>query len=189
VNLTNLLLKVPDASGTVLYPRLAAAAEKDAHVQTSAVCRHTLFVMVVSAIVYAVGGPFAIRFMYGEAYVGAIRPLLLMLPGIVMISLYLLLTRNFTSRNRQQINIVAAVVALGINVGLNCILIPRWGIAGAATSTAVSYSIAALILLVMFVRESGYSVAQTILIRRSDFETYLRQARGLLSGAAQRKAA
>jgi O-antigen/teichoic acid export membrane protein len=184
VNLTNLLLKVPDASGTVLYPRLAAAGERDAHKQTSAVCRHTLFVMVVAALCYAIGGPFAIRLLYGRAYVGAIRPLLLMLPGIVMISLYLLLTRNFTSRNRQQVNIVAAVAALGINVGLNCVLIPRWGISGAAVSTAVSYSIAALILLVMFVRESGYTVGQIVLVGRADLEGYVRRARGLVAGAA-----
>jgi O-antigen/teichoic acid export membrane protein len=177
VNLTNLLLKIPDASGTVLYPRLAAAGEHDAHKQTSAVCRHTLFVMVVSGLCYAIGGPFAIRFLYGQAYVGAIRPLLLMLPGIIMISLYLLLTRNFTSRNRQQVNIVAAVAALAINVGLNCILIPRWGISGAAISTAVSYSIAALILLVVFVRESGYTVAETILVQRKDLGGYMRLMR------------
>ncbi len=184
VNLTNLLLKIPDASGTVLYPRLAAAGERDAHRQTSVVCRHTLFVMGVAGLCYAIGGPFAIRLLYGEAYVGAIRPMLLMLPGIVMISLYLLLTRNFTSRNRQQVNIVAAVAALAINVGLNCVLIPRWGISGAAISTAVSYSVAALILLVMFVRESGYTVAETILVQPGELGGYVRRARGLVVGAA-----
>src|SRR5256712_13444209 len=88
----------------------------------------------------------------------------LMLPGIVMISLYMILTRNFTSRNRQEINIAAAATALGINVGLNWVLIPRWGIAGAAISTPFSYSAAALILLVAFALESGCSVAETLLI-------------------------
>jgi len=184
VNLTNLLLKVPDATGTVLYPRIAGAGDRAAHAETSAVCRHTLFVMIVAALGYLVGGPLAIRLLYGQAYVGAIPALLLMLPGIVMISLYLLLTRNFTSRNRQQVNIVAAVAALAINVGLNCILIPRWGISGAAISTAVSYSVAALILLVMFVRESGYSVADTVLVGRAEIGGYVRRARGLIAGAA-----
>jgi O-antigen/teichoic acid export membrane protein len=181
VNLTNLLLKVPDATGTVLYPRIAGARDGDAHAETSAVCRHTLFVMVIAGLGYVVGGPFAIRLLYGRAYVDAIPALLLMLPGIVMISLYLLLTRNFTSRNRQQVNIVAAVAALAINVGLNCVLIPRWGISGAAISTTVSYSIAALILLVMFVRESGYSVAQTVLVGRAEIGGYVRRARGLVA--------
>lgn len=184
VNLVNLMLKVPDATGTVLYPRLAGAGSKDAHAQTSAVCRHTLFIMVVGAVCYLLFGPFLIRLLYGEAYTGAIRPMLLMLPGIVLLSLYLLLTRNFTGRNRQQVNIVAACVALSVNVGLNWTLIPRLGIEGAAISTTVSYGIAALILLVMFVRESGHTVAQTILMRPAEIGGYIRQARAFIPRAA-----
>src|SRR5690242_15905137 len=152
VNLTNLLLKVPDATGTVLFPQLAGAKDEDAHAATSRVCRHTLFVTITLALGYALFGTLAIRVLYGQRYMDAVRPLMLMLPGIVMITLYLILTRNFTSRNRQGVNIAAAVAALGINVGLNAVLIPRLGIAGAAISTTVSYSAAALILLVMFVR-------------------------------------
>src|SRR4029077_11262335 len=110
--------------------------------------------------------------LYGPRFVGAIAPMLLMLPGIVMMSLYMILTRNFTSRNRQGVNIVAAAVALSVNVGLNCVLIPRWGISGAAISTCVSYSLAALMLLVMFVRESGHSVAETVLVGRDEIGGY-----------------
>ena len=161
VNLTNVLLKIPDATGTVLYPRLAALG--------------------VGCLLF---GPFGIRVLYGPRFAGAIRPMLLMLPGIVMMSLYMILTRNFTSRNRQGVNIVAAGVALSVNVGLNCVLIPRWGISGAAISTAVSYSLAALMLLVVFVRESGHSVAETVLVGREEIGGYVRRARGLVPGAA-----
>jgi O-antigen/teichoic acid export membrane protein len=184
VNLTNLLLKLPDATGTVLYPRLAAAADRDAHAQTTTVCRHTLFIMAVAGLGYLVFGPAGIRLLYGQAYAGAIRPMLLMLPGIIMVSLYLLLTRNFTSRNRQQVNIIAAAAALAINVALNWVLIPRFGISGAAVSTAVSYSVAALVLLVVFVRESGYTVGQTVLVGRAELGAYLRRARGLVPRTA-----
>src|SRR5579884_837672 len=177
VSLTNLLLKISDAAGTVLFPRLAASAERDAHAATSRVCRTTLFVTVAVALAYAAAGPLAIRVLYGQRFVPSIRPMLLMLPGIVMISLYLILTRNFTSRNRQEVNIVAAFAALAINVGCNWVLIPRWGIAGAAVSTAISYSVAALVLLAVFVRESGHTVAETVVIDRGDVEALLRLVR------------
>jgi O-antigen/teichoic acid export membrane protein len=175
-NLTNLILRVPDATGTVLFPRLAGATERDAHVQTATVCRHTLFITVVAGLGYVCLGGVAIRVLYGAAYAGAVVPMLLMLPGVVMLSLYLLLTRNFTSRNRQEVNIVAAGTALAVNVGLNAVLIPRLGIAGAAVSTAVSYSLAALVLLVVFRRESGTSFGDTLVVRRSDFHGYRRLA-------------
>ncbi|MFN8545926.1 MAG: flippase [Candidatus Binatia bacterium] len=178
VNLTNLLLKIPDATGTVLFPRLAGATDRDAHVATSRVCRHTLLITVAVGLVYAVLGPFVIRLLYGQRFVASIVPMQLMLPGIVMISLYLILTRNFTSRNRQEVNLVAAFAALAINVGCNWVLIPRWGIAGAAVSTAVSYSVAALILLVVFVRESGHSVSETVLVRPGEVSGLVRLALG-----------
>ncbi len=184
VNLTNVLMKIPDATGTVLYPRLASLGEDDAHSATSRVCRHTLFITATLGLVFLLLGPLAIRVLYGARFAGAIRPMLIMLPGIVMMSLYMILTRNFTSRNRQGVNMVAAGLALGVNFGLNCVLIPRWGISGAALSTAVSYSLAALMLLVMFVRESGHSVAETILVGREEIGDYARRARNLVPGMA-----
>ena len=59
-------------------------------------------------MVYAVIGSQLMVFFYGNRYAPAIPPMFMMLPGIIMISLYQILSRNFTSRNRQQVNIVAA---------------------------------------------------------------------------------
>src|SRR5262249_51252955 len=67
-----------------------------------------------------------------------------------------------------------AFSALAINVASNWVLIPRWGIGGAAVSTAISYSVAACILLVVFVRDSGYGVAETLILRRSDVDALRR---------------
>ena len=174
VNITNPILHIPDAIGTVIYPKLAGSSDADAHARTAVTCRHTLFATVVAAVFYAIVGSKALMIFYGERYAPAIRPMLLMLPGIIMISLYQILTRNFTSRNRQQVNIVAAAMALAVNTTLNLILIPRLGIAGAAISTAISYSLAALTLLFVFVRESGGSLRGTILIRAADLASYPR---------------
>jgi O-antigen/teichoic acid export membrane protein len=89
-----------------------------------------------------------------------------------MISLYQIPSRNFTSRNRQQVNIIAAGVALAVNASSNLLLIPRVGIVGAALSTAISYSLAAGILLTVFVRESGSSVRETVLVGADDLARY-----------------
>jgi len=168
VNMTNPILQIPDAVGTVIFPKLAGSSVASAQARTAVTCRHTLFATIVATAVYATIGSHVLTLAYGDRYAPAIRPMLMMLPGIIMISLYQILTRNFTSQNRQQVNIVAAGVALGVNTTLNLILIPRFGIIGAAASTAVSYSLAAIMLLLLFVRESGGSVRATILIRGED---------------------
>jgi O-antigen/teichoic acid export membrane protein len=176
VGLTNILLKIPDAIGTVLFPRLAGLPEREAHAETSRACRLTLFVTTSLAILFFLFGGFAIRTLYGARFGGAVRPMYFMLPGVVLMSLYLILTRNFTSRNRQGVNILAAATALGANVVLNWLLIPRWGAEGAALSHGISYGLAAILLLVMFVRESGHTLAETVLVGRDELEALVRGA-------------
>jgi len=160
----------------VLFPRLAAAERHDAAATTSRVCRHTLFLTGLGGLALGVAGPIAIPLLYGHRFDGAIRPLLILLPGVLMMALYQILTRNFTSRGKQEINILAAVTALCLNVGLNWYLIPRFGIEGAALANGLSYSTAALLLLAVFVRESGHSVRETVLVQRADLGDLARVA-------------
>jgi len=189
VNFASLLLKIPEATGTVMFPRLAGSKDREAHVATTRVCRYTLFILAVGIGAFAVVGPVLIPFLYGRKFNGAVRPLLILLPGVLMMALYQLLTRNFTSRNKQQINIFAACVALSLNVGLNLILIPRYGISGAALANGISYATAALTLLVAFVRDSGHSVAETVLVRRAEIGEIARAARQYAARLQGRKAA
>jgi len=177
VNFASLLLKIPEATGTVMFPRLAGSKDRDAHVATTRVCRYTLFILAVGVVAFAVGGPVAIPLLYGRRFDGAVKPLLILLPGLLMMALYQLLTRNFTSRAKQEINIIAACVALSLNVGLNIFLIPRYGIAGAALANGLSYGTAALTLLIAFVRDSGHSVGETLLVRPAEIGEIARAAR------------
>jgi len=168
VNLTNLLLRIPDALGTVLFPQLAALTTEAGEDATAIVCRWTFAIMGVGALGYLVVGPFALRFLFGERFSDSVAPMLALLPGVVLMGQYLILTRNFTSRNRQEVNIAAAVTALAVNVGLNVLLIPRWGIVGAAASSVGSYGFASVVLMVAFCRVSGRPIWDLVVPRRSD---------------------
>ena len=177
VTIVGLLLKISEATGTVVFPRLAASDRREAQLATARVVRHTLFLTGLGVIGLGIAGPIAIRVLYGTRFEPAIIPMLILLPGALMMSLYQLLTRSFTSDAKQEINILAAVVALILNVVLNFLLDPRFGAAGAAMSNGISYGTAALILLVAFVRESGLSVRETLWIRRTDVDDLVRAAR------------
>jgi O-antigen/teichoic acid export membrane protein len=176
-NLVSLLLKIPDATGTVLFPRLAAAEQREAYLATARVCRSTILLTALGAAGLAVVGPLGVPILYGHDFSRAITPMLILLPGALFMALYQILTRSFTSHARQEVNILAAVTALAMNVGLNVILIPRFGIAGAALAHGLSYGTAATILLAAFVRLSGLSLRQTLLVGRADVDDLVRAAR------------
>jgi len=67
----------------------------------------------------------------------------------------------------------------GLNVGLNVVLIPRWGIVGAAIAHDLSYSTAALVLLVAFVKESGHGVREATVVSPSEVRAIGRRVLGL----------
>ncbi len=189
VNFGTLLDKIGEAAGTVMFPRLAGSSDHDAHKATTRVCRYTLFILAVGGTIFALAAPIVVPFLYGHKFDGAVMPLLILLPGMIGAALYQLLTRNFTSRGKQEINIVAALLALSLNVGLNFMLIPRLGISGAAISHDVSYGAAALLLLIAFIRDSGRSVRETLIVERSEIGELFRTARHLAGRLPGRKAA
>jgi len=168
------ILWVPQSLGMALFPRLAGSSDRRAHEMTAAAVRQSLVVTGVVAFTLAMVGEMLITSWYGERYAPAGGPLVYICGGIVMMSMFVLLSRNFTSRNRQAINIVAAYVALGGNLGLNVYLIPRYGISGAAMATAFSYTAAAMILFVFFLRDSKLHWYDVLILKRSDLAMWKR---------------
>ncbi|MBI3785718.1 MAG: flippase [Deltaproteobacteria bacterium] len=183
VRLAEFMLDVPESIGMVLYPKLAALNDEAMHELTAQACRRTVLVTAIGAAILSLFGPWVIVLWYGEAYAPAGRPLPFVAAGIVMMSLFVLLTRNFTSRNRQQVNVLAGFVALVGNVGLNLFTIPHWGIVGAAMASTISYSLAACLLLYFFSVESKRPWTSLLIPQRSDLRYFVQLTRGAIARA------
>ena len=137
------------------------------------------------------GGWLLLPLLYGPAYKASVAPLMILLPGVLAMSHYKVLTSNFTSRNRQQVSILAASVALALNFGLDWLLIRPWGVIGAAVASTTGYAAAGLILLVFFLRESGLAWQEAVLAKPYELATYWQRAkaRAQMQAAFRRKSA
>jgi O-antigen/teichoic acid export membrane protein len=175
LHFTEMVLEVPQAVGLVLFPRLTSLPKSEVHQLTARTCRRTLMITTPIALALALLGPLVITIWYGKPYEPAGAPLPWAAVGVLMMSLYVIITRDFTSRNRQQVNILAGTVALTANVLLNLVLIPAYGIVGAAAATAASYTGACLLLLVFYRIESGLSLWSVVIPQSEDLH-YFRQA-------------
>jgi O-antigen/teichoic acid export membrane protein len=170
------MMSIPQSLGLAMFPRLAGMPQDRVHAMTAAACRQTLAIAVLAAIVLTVAGRFAIVTAYGQEYEPAAVPLVWISWGIVMMSMYVLLSRDFTARDRQVINVIAAYIALGGNIALGALLIPRMGIQGAAIGTTCSYSVAALLLYGFFLRESGLRWYEPLILNADDIGRWRRLA-------------
>jgi len=184
-SVAEVVFHIPNSVGTVLFPRLSVETEARMHTLTAEVARHTMLVTSLASLGILATGWWLIPHFYGAAYSAAVVPLLVLTPGVLAMAVYKVLTRNFTSRKRQETSIFAAGVALVLNVGLNLYLVPRLGVVGAALASLLSYSASALVLLLVFQRETGIPIRLVLVVQRSDLGRYRllwERLRGRLAG-------
>jgi O-antigen/teichoic acid export membrane protein len=168
---------VPGAIGVAILPQLAGATDAEAARLTAAVIRPSALLMVATAAALAPIGAVAIPLLFGADYAAAVRPFLLLLPGVAAVAVSRVLARYFAAINRLRGMLVLGASVLVLNVLLNLALIPRFGIAGAAVASLVSYSTEAIALVAMFLAASGQTPREALFFRASDFTPYLEPLR------------
>lgn len=77
--------------------------------------------------------------IYGEDYVESAKPLMLLTPYLVMFSYSVFLSLLLDYRGKAKKRAVNLSVTMVINVALNYLLIPKYGVNGAALATSISY--------------------------------------------------
>ncbi|HTO08564.1 MAG TPA: oligosaccharide flippase family protein [Myxococcota bacterium] len=169
VSVISPLRLVPGAIGTALLPELSGVSAREAAEFTAAVVRTSALVMLAIALGLAAVGALAIPLLFGARYAPAVTPFLILLPGLTAVTVSRLLQRYFAAVGRPRALWGIGALALGANVGLNLVLIPRAGILGAATAGLCSTTLEAVATVWYFSSESGQRVRDTLLMRGADF--------------------
>ncbi len=170
---------LPNAIARVAYPQIAGLQNDDAAEFTCALVRQGLLFMAPTFLILFIAAPSLLPLVYGAPYAASVTPFLLLLPAVMLLGMARVLARYFTGTNRHKPNIVTRLVSLVVNVGLNWMWIPEYGIAGAAAAALVSYAVDAVLIICVFLSLSGCSIRDLVAIRRSDLEPYLRQLENL----------
>ena len=172
-----LLLIVPEAVTTPLMKRLL---QQDSDMQrlTPLALRLTATVMLGACLGMALIGEWLIVILFGIAYQPAYPALLALLPGLFGLCYASILRLDLLGKDRPgTVSLLMGGGAL-LNLALNLILIPRYGIVGAAAASSIAYLSVTLALLAMYCRLSGVALWQTLIILPSD----LLPMRQMLSG-------
>jgi O-antigen/teichoic acid export membrane protein len=163
---------IPSAVGLVLAPRVAAGVEGDDDDVTAAICRGTTLVSVAGAVVIAALAPLLVLLLFGSAFLPAVVPLWVLLPGVVALGLDKPIASYQLGRGRPQISLYVALLATPITIAAYVLLIPRYGIVGAAAGSTISYIATTVIEIVYLHRVSPLRFRSLVIPRRSDWRLY-----------------
>jgi Na+-driven multidrug efflux pump len=82
------------------------------------------------------------------------------------------------------VNIVVALVTAAANIALNLLLLPRFGIAGAAWASTAAYTMSLIVQVAVYSRYSGETWTRLFVPETGDFQVYWKAASGLARSAA-----
>ncbi|UHH26569.1 lipopolysaccharide biosynthesis protein [Halobacterium noricense] len=151
---------VPNALQTILLHSTSELWSKDRTKQitslSSKTTRYNLSLVLLLAIGLAALADDFIPLYYGEEFKASINPLLLLLPGVVGFALARPIFAIGQGKGSFRGLIFATGAAALLNLGLNLLLIPQYGVSGAATATSVSYGLM-IVFHVLAARRIGFN--------------------------------
>jgi O-antigen/teichoic acid export membrane protein len=179
VGLAELTFFFPNAVSSLFFPHVAGSSREDSDRQVAMVSRVTLLVTGAVAVLL-VPAAFVMIHVLLPAFVPSIPPLLLLLPGVVALSPAKVLAGYISGIGRPGVNSVVSIVTFSINIAANLVLIPRFGILGAAAASLFSYTASGVIMAAVVARATNVPVLEFWVPRRADVRFTIASLAGVI---------
>lgn len=163
VSAANLLTVLSTAVQMVLTPRIAAETSPEARAATlRSVFRRFWRVSLLCALVLAAVMPIAIPTVFGDAFRAAIVPAVILIGAMFLVGAKDILGAGAQALGDPWLASRAEVVAVFVTLGLLPILLPRFGIVGAALSSLTAYSVQLVVVTVGLSRSHAISAGSLL---------------------------
>jgi len=149
-----------NAAQTALYPHITKTAEGNA--VTLEVLTGVVGLTVLGGLGLLVLGRPLMVWCFSAAFGESYPVIVLLLPGIVAFCYAKVLVSHLVGRGKAWAITAGAAAGLPLTVGLNVLLIPHFGIKGAAIASSLSYTASSLVLAGMFLRSSGVTARELL---------------------------
>ncbi len=161
VALSEIASRMTHEIGTILFPEFASGRLAPGH--GARVFRKTLLVAGLAGLTTAVLGGFLVEGLFGREFSSATRVLRVLLLGTVAWSTIEVTQPHTSARGRPELGMLYYGLAAALDVMLNMVLLPRWGILGASVAAVASYLLAAGLFLHSFLAAERCTLAKAVL--------------------------
>ncbi len=167
VSLADQALLLPTIIGAMLFPAVARPQEAREQL-TLQVSRQTVALMLVLLVVLAAVARPVFRLLYGVAFLESASAFHWLLPGIFLLSVEIVLAQHLAAVGFPRALVYVWLAGFLLNLPLNLVLIPRWGIVGAAAASSLSYGFVFVAVLRMFQARTRAGLAAVLVPRLSE---------------------
>ena len=112
---------------------------------------------LLGAIILFFSGKPVIFFFWGKDYDEMYWPLIIMMPGIIFLAVSYIFSPIFAGKGKVNYNVYISLVTLALVVACNFLLIPEWGIEGAAFATSIGFLAMMILYIIIANKKMGLS--------------------------------
>ena len=157
---------VPKAINTLLFPKISKSSTDLAATNlTSQSFRITLFILLLFGFIMAIVIKPMVYILYGEAFLAMVIPFWIILPGFVLSQSASLFNSYYSGIGRPEIILKLTYIPLIIQVILALILLPYYGMIGAAVAFMGSNIVLSLASTIVFMRISKTKISELVITR------------------------
>jgi O-antigen/teichoic acid export membrane protein len=135
------LLFLPAIFLAAIYPAFSESARLDPAGMRRIYCNSLRWMLLLSSGIVAVLlvlAPLGLEILYGGRFGGSVVILRILAPSLLFIFVNYALTHFLVALEGQRWNALFAAICVAVNAGLNFLVIPRYGAAGAAATTVIT---------------------------------------------------
>lgn len=184
--IAELMFFVPGAMGSASLHRFGMEREQRRMAILGSSLRKTVLANLFICLLMILSMWWIIPFLFGSAFKESYDVLVILLVGYWSYALPAITTGFFNVARTPVINGAIAGCTLIIGVILNLILVPTYGIYGAAFATSVSYTIGMGLAVTILLKSSSIRLRDIFLFRRQDVTEILHESGRLFSVFAPR---
>ena len=173
-----LLMLLPAVIATLLFPRVASDPDPRGEFALR-VTRNASFLMLLICVA-AGAASFLLPLVYGARFADSTIQLLILLPGVYLISIESVLVQHFTGTGLPPAIPVFWLVTVAVSLTLNFALVPRFGARAAAVTSTVSYALIFALVAVCFCVKTERRPSEMFVLRPHELRDLFAKLRFIL---------
>lgn len=153
VAMADAICLLPAVIGTILFPKLSAMSDMDdkyAYTRKATAVIGVLLTLL-AGVAALVSGP-VVKLLFGAPFAPAVPAFVWLMPGIVFLGIQVVAVQFLNSTGFPTVVVIIWGVATLLNIGLNLVAIPRYGIIGASVVSSLSYFVVFVLILLVIRR-------------------------------------
>ena len=139
--------------------------------------------LTVANLAFVLLGKFLLRILYGIDFVPAYGVYLWLVPASYGLSFGSFFNNYLNSKGFPPITILIPAISLGLNIGLNFLMIPRWGLIGAAIASGIAYLLWFFLIIIYEQRRTKGAMLPVLIPSKQDWKDFWEEGKATLNTA------